>query len=263
VDGADLAPLPEIIQAWAHFTVEAGGLAPQVHQRWDEHLPELLAGFAQAYADADSVEHRANCLEAYQLREYATPTPTGPEGLLGRLYEVLPGNSGLAGRMAPSVTKIEITAQVLQIKVLLRGSRPPVWRRLHVSPSTTLAGLHEVIQAAFGWDDDHLWVFDTDYGPFGPTPGLDHQNPHEVALGQLASEGAKFGYLFDFGDNWDHEIIVEKLVPATENTAYPVCIGGRQPDPVQYSFEDDEEAGSEAFDKDAINARLEALSPRA
>jgi hypothetical protein len=231
----------------------------------DEQLPVLLTGFAQAYVDVESVTHRASCLEVFELREYEEQG--GAQGLLERLYEVMSVDVQLdvAGFAAqPTLPAITSAAAetVHQIKVMLRGSRPPVWRRLQVASSTTLTGLHEVIQAAFGWDDDHLWVFNTDYGQFGPSPDLDDQDPHRAALAQIAGEGAKFGYLFDFGDHWDHEITVEKVLPAGKDNLYPVCVGGRQPDPVQYRFDDDDEAG-EVFDKNIINVRLEVLRTRA
>lgn len=71
VDDADLALLPKIIiRAWAHVTAEASGLGPQAHQRWDLHLPTLLSGFADAYADAESVSHRRSCPQAYDLAAY-------------------------------------------------------------------------------------------------------------------------------------------------------------------------------------------------
>jgi hypothetical protein len=126
-----------------------------------------------------------------------------------------------------------------------------------------LTGLHEVIQAAFGWDDDHLWVFTTGFGRFGPTPDLDDHDPDAARLVQVAGEGVRFGYLFDFGDHWDHEITVEKVLPVEDGTSYPVCIGGRQPDPVQYEYDDDDDdIRGGAFDKNLINTRLAPLATR-
>jgi hypothetical protein len=268
IEEADLALLPEIIQAWAHFTVDAGGLAQQVHQLWDEQLPVLLSGFAAAYADVESVTHRASCPEAYDLREYETQT--GAQGMLERLYEAMPANmrrqlEEAAAAAHPVLAPVtdEATGTVHQIKVMLRGSRPPVWRRLLVASTITLTGLHEVIQAAFGWDDDHLWVFTTGFGQFGPTPDLDHQDPDAVRVTQIAEEGVRFGYLFDFGDHWDHEITVEEVPPIEDGSSYPVCIGGRQPDPVQYEYDDDDEIRGAAFDKNLVNTRLARLAKRA
>jgi hypothetical protein len=263
IDDADLALLPEVIRAWAHFTVEAGGLAPQVHQLWDENLPVLLSGFNAAYTDVESGTHRASCAEAYELREYESQT--GPQGLLEQLYQTMPVamrrqlEAAVAHPVLAPVTD-EATGTVHQIKVMLRGSRPPIWRRLLVTSTTTLTGLHEAIQSAFGWDDDHLWVFSTGHGQFGPTPDLDHHDPDAVCLAQIAGEGVRFGYLFDFGDHWDHEITVEKVLPGEDGTSYPVCIGGRQPDPVQYEYDDEDDLRGEAFDKNLINTRLARLA---
>ena len=268
IDETDLALLPDIIRAWAHFTADAGGLEPQVHQLWDEHLPVLLSAFAAAYADIESVTHRAQCPEVFDLREYTTPT--ADQVLLERFYEVMPEE--IRGQLKETSTAAypalaemtdEATRTVYQIKVTLRGSRPPVWRRLLVAPTTTLTGLHEVIQAAFDWDDDHLWMFTTGYGRFGPTPDLGARDPDAACIAQIAGEGVKFEYLFDFGDDWDHQIIVEKVLPVADDTSYPVCVGGRQPDPVQYEYEyeyDDDENQREAFDKNLINTRLAMLA---
>ena len=84
IDDADLTLLPEIIRAWAHFTAEANGLPSQAHQLWDEHLPTLLSGFADAYADAESVSHRRSCPQAYDLRAYGTQAAV--HRLLERLH---------------------------------------------------------------------------------------------------------------------------------------------------------------------------------
>jgi hypothetical protein len=69
IDEADQS-LPEIIKAWAHFTADAAALAPEVHQLWDERLPEILSDFADACTDTESVAHRESCPDAYRLREY-------------------------------------------------------------------------------------------------------------------------------------------------------------------------------------------------
>lgn len=266
IDDADLALLPEVVRAWAHFTVEAGRLAPQVHQLWDENLPALLSRFAAAYTDGESVTHRVSCPEAYELREYETQA--GAQGLLEQFYLPMPVETRKqlgAAVTHPVLAPVtgEAAGTVHQIKVMLRGSRPPVWRRILIASTTTLTGLHEAIQAAFGWDDDHLWVFSSGQGQFGPTPDLDHHDPDAVCLGQIAGKDTRFGYLFDFGDHWDHDITVEKVLPSEDGISYPVCIDGRQPDPVQYEYHDDDDLHGEAFDKNLINTRLARLTAKA
>lgn len=62
-----------------------------------------------------------------------------------------------AGKSVP-----EATRRVHQIKVTLRGSKPPIWRRVVVDGGETLAHLHTVIQAAFGWWNYHLHDFEID-----------------------------------------------------------------------------------------------------
>lgn len=90
-----------------------------------------------------------------------------------------------------------------------------------------------MIQAAFGWYDGHLHVFETPYGEFGaPDSELGHRSEKPVTLEQVApAEGSKFRYVYDFGDDWDHEILVEKLHENQPGTIYPRCTGGKRAAP--------------------------------
>ena len=119
---------------------------------------------------------------------------------------------------------------VLSLKVTLRGTKPPVWRRLLVPPTMTLGQLHRAIQAAMGWHDSHLHAFDIDGEQFGDRGTVDDvADENRVTLGSLAKSGvARFTYTYDFGDDWEHAIAVEKRVPAVEGQAYPVCIAGKR-----------------------------------
>ncbi|MFC7532211.1 plasmid pRiA4b ORF-3 family protein [Actinoplanes sp. GCM10030250] len=123
-------------------------------------------------------------------------------------------------------------APIYQVKVSLRGSKPPIWRRLELPGDTSLADLHHIIQVAFGWQDSHLHVFETPSGRFGvPDRELGHRAEKPVTLKQVAPRaGSKVGYLYDFGDNWDHEILVEKLLDRRAGP-YPQCTGGRRAAP--------------------------------
>jgi hypothetical protein len=79
-------------------------------------------------------------------------------------------------------------APAYQLKVGLRGAKPPIWRRLVVPGDTTLNRLHLVLQAAFDWDDSHLYVFDTAHGLFGrPDRELGHRSDASVTLEQIAA----------------------------------------------------------------------------
>ncbi|MFI5486055.1 plasmid pRiA4b ORF-3 family protein [Micromonospora echinaurantiaca] len=124
-------------------------------------------------------------------------------------------------------------APIYQIKVSLRGARPPIWRRIEVPADVTLARLHELIQVAFGWNDSHLHVFETPYGSFGrPDADLGHRAASRVTLEQVArAVGDKLRYTYDFGDNWEHDILVEKALDRDASVTYPRCVGGRRAAP--------------------------------
>lgn len=65
-----------------------------------------------------------------------------------------------------------------RIKVTLRGSKPPIWRRFEVPSEIRLKRLHDVIQRGFGWQDYHLFVFETGVGRYGlPDPDIDGPDP--------------------------------------------------------------------------------------
>ncbi len=123
---------------------------------------------------------------------------------------------------------------VYQLKVTIQNITPPVWRRVLVDGSSTLDEVHGVIQAAFGWWNYHLHEFEVDGKRFGvPDPdgddwGLPTIDEQHVPLASVATaEGATFDYTYDFGDGWDHKIVVEKILPAA-GVAVPACVGGRR-----------------------------------
>jgi hypothetical protein len=139
----------------------------------------------------------------------------------------------LAPEPRPALPPKRRTTAIYQLKVGLRGAKPPIWRRLEVPANVSLARLHAIIQAAFGWEDSHLHVFNTPYGEFGtPDPELGHRSEKPVSLEQVAPEaGSRFRYLYDFGDDWDHDILVEKIVDRDPAAKYPRCTGGKRAAP--------------------------------
>jgi len=121
---------------------------------------------------------------------------------------------------------------VYQLKVTLKGIKPPIWRRIQVLNNTTLSKLHRILQVVMGWTDSHLHQFivgRTFYGIPDPDFGMDIRNEKGVKLGQIAAqEKAKFVYEYDFGDSWEHEILVEKILSPGEGVRYPVCVTGKR-----------------------------------
>src|SRR5215475_14247714 len=103
---------------------------------------------------------------------------------------------------------------VYQLKVTLKGSRPPIWRRIQVLSDTTLAQLHRLLQCVMGWEDAHLYQFVVSgirYGDPRLLGELDAEDARTVPLATLGlCEKLKFLYEYDFGDSWEHELFVEK-----------------------------------------------------
>ncbi len=119
---------------------------------------------------------------------------------------------------------------ILQIKMTLLGvSKPPVWRRLLVPADIRLDRLHEAIQAAMGWEDYHMHVFCDGQAEYGmPDPELGHENERQATLGGLVDgTNGQVRYTYDFGDDWEHDIVVEKVVSAEPGGRYPICLAGK------------------------------------
>jgi hypothetical protein len=129
-----------------------------------------------------------------------------------------------------STPKASAHTNMIQLKVTLRGVKPPVWRRLLVPGTMTLGQLHTAIQAAMGWHDCHLHVFDIGGEPFGDRRSVDDvaDEKRPTLNGLLRSSVVRFGYTYDYGDNWEHTIAIEKSERAVEGGSYPVCIGGKR-----------------------------------
>lgn len=178
--------------------------APEQHQQTWRRMNDLDTERAlAALAALGAVRHDDGVVEL---------TPLGLHGMRRLLGEAEPGNP------------------VYQVTVTLLGTDPPVWRRLLVSPGVRLDRLHRTIQAAMGWDDYHLWAFSAGgqrYGDGDVDVDVDERDGREVSLADLADQpGARIGYTYDFGDNWEHEIVVEAVALAEEGARYPVLLDG-------------------------------------
>jgi Plasmid pRiA4b ORF-3-like protein len=133
-------------------------------------------------------------------------------------------------------SKSSHASEIYQIKITLRNIRPPVWRRVLVPASFTLAEMHEVIQIAMGgWMNCHLHEFDVAGTHYGETSesgaddwGVSVKDESRVQLAKIVRVGSKFRYTYDFGDDWEHELLVEKLLPIDPNVKYPVCIKAKR-----------------------------------
>ncbi len=125
-----------------------------------------------------------------------------------------------------------MTPVVYQIKVTLKGSKPPIWRRMRVTSETTLAQLHRILQRVMGWESYHLYQFvvgGIEYGDPGMLEEMEGEDARRVTLATLVrGEKDKFFYEYDFGDSWDHELLIEQMLPPEAGKYYPVCLAGKR-----------------------------------
>jgi hypothetical protein len=110
------------------------------------------------------------------------------------------------------------------------GTTPLIWRRFQV-PDCTLSDIHNVIQVVMGWDDSHLHDFEiggSHYVPRTPYGGeeLDGEDEAAVTLSSVFSEKARFTYTYDYGDTWEHQLVLEKSLKPEKTLAHPACLEG-------------------------------------
>ena len=118
---------------------------------------------------------------------------------------------------------------VFQLRISLRVE-PAVWRRLLVPASVRLAKLHGIFQAAMGWTNSHLHSFtigDERYGmQFDEYPEGEIDEKHVTVLSAIG-EHPSFLYEYDFGDSWEHEIVVEEFARPPLGLKHAVCLDGQ------------------------------------
>jgi hypothetical protein len=202
----------------------------------------------------------------------------GPDEALSRVWESMPG-ADLDTRLAqvpatghPDAAELsravaEFAAsgaprsidQAAELKVSLSGFRPPVWRRVRLPVTATLAELHDVIQVLFGWDGDHLHVFQAGKKQYSdPFVDLEETGDEEaVRVRDVLTPGGKIGYTYDLGACWEHEIVLEQTMARDPGQDYPVCVAYQGDSPVEYWSEDDP-AEPEPFDLAEVNRELAA-----
>jgi Plasmid pRiA4b ORF-3-like protein len=124
---------------------------------------------------------------------------------------------------------------IYQLRVVLIGISPIIWRRLLVRGDSTIADLHATLQTAFGWSNDHLHRFlihGKQYGVAYLNGITFRDDPRLIKLSNLGLRvKEKFLYEYDFNDQWRHLIRVEAMLPSESDQSYPVCIGGKRAAP--------------------------------
>ena len=174
------------------------------------------------------------------------------------------------------------------LRVTLRHITTAVWRLLHVPAQTSLGHLHEVLQVAFGWQNSHLHDFTVGKIRFGMVDVEDEifaVDEHAAPLGAVARASTQMVYRYDFGDDWEHDIVVENVKPNGGDSI--TCSAGARACPPEdcggppgyenvlrvLSDPNDDEFASvkewvgrkfnpERFDSAAVSKRLAALARR-
>jgi hypothetical protein len=127
---------------------------------------------------------------------------------------------------------------VYQLKVTLDGIKPSIWRRIQVRGDITLFKLHKILQVIMGWQDYHLHQFLINGESYSVISieadmlGDDFKDEKRFKLSRvIPGEKFKFTYEYDFGDGWDHTILVEKILRPAEELKAPVCLDGKRSAP--------------------------------
>jgi len=135
--------------------------------------------------------------------------------------------------------------KILTLRITLKDMRPSIWRKIEIDDSMNFEDLHYVIQALMGWEDDHLYCFNigknttidgdrVERGSFFPFFGKRREYLKAcsaVLASFIKKEGDKFLYTYDFGDNWEVELIVKSISPKKKGQKRAVCLSGKRSGP--------------------------------
>lgn len=151
--------------------------------------------------------------------------------------------SGIAAATTPKPankpkSKLKVASnKIFQFKITLLGSEPPIWRRIQVQ-DCTLDKLHELIQTAMGWTNSHLHQFEIKGQRYGDPELLDDgfedfgcEDSTTTMVSEILPKTGRrfaFGYEYDFGDSWDHEVMFEGSPPVDPKAKYPQCVEGER-----------------------------------
>jgi hypothetical protein len=124
------------------------------------------------------------------------------------------------------------TDSIARIRIELNGIDPTIWRSVEVPLTTSLKGLHDVIQAVMPFENRHLFLFNVADKRYG-LPDREWDHVHEtldaknIKLGALVERGVSaFSYTYDFGDDWRHSVTIENVTAADPTLDYPRFVDG-------------------------------------
>jgi hypothetical protein len=258
-----IAEIPVILcDEWTPTQVKAFRLMVNRSVTWADWDEELLALELQEIQESDYDLSLTGfdpgeidgllTLEDDEKANAAPPLPDTPVSRAGDLW-LLGDHRVLCG----DATSAEVVARLLggvrvchnctrsmpakrpplptyRLKVTLIEIKPPIWRRIQVPASIKLCCLHSAIQVAMGWTDSHLHQWEKDTKNWGvpewdefDEPDLIDESKTRLA-DMLRSEGESMVYVYDFGDDWRHNVVLESIAPVKEVVKTPICDGGER-----------------------------------
>jgi hypothetical protein len=224
------------------FDGQIDGVNPRLHiaihevvatQLWEDDPPEAWRAAKRLHdvgVDRHDILHQLGSVVTDHLHGALTNRQAvDPAAYRQALDALRPPSSRRRAKSAVA----PVRDALCQVKITLRGAKPPIWRRLRLPASTTLAQLHQVIQMAFGWEDAHLHAFEIGGRRYSrPDFELWDEAADEgkARLRDLARPGTRLRYTYDFGDSWEHDVLVEDLLPS-DGVPHAVCLTGRRAGP--------------------------------
>jgi hypothetical protein len=202
--------------------------------------PRAIEGRPQAVdPDLPAVSHLHAC-------EYSATGYFGNEGSETDLYVYCALHVTIPpygdGARAATATKLSIVSKthklkaepcIYELRITLQRILPPIWRLIQIPDTLRLSHLHDALQTVIGWTDSHLHRFEKDGKQWG-VPDVDGEDWVEIieesrtTIGAvLTTPGDSMLYVYDYGDNWRHNIELEKILPAS-GAVRPVCLAGER-----------------------------------
>lgn len=170
---------------------------------------------------------------------YDSVHPTEP------LDVTLPRSRALRRRQSRATTSRRLPLRTLRVSAVLAYTDPPIWRRFDLASDLRLDELHRVLQEAFEWQGGHLHQFsgegriweDGSAAGFGPSPFGESPAPEpesKTRLGQvLAAVGDRLEYVYDFGDSWEHVLVLEEIVEPAPGAPRARVVDGDRAAPLE------------------------------
>lgn len=172
--------------------------------------------FAQAY------ESLAHVLEYQGLNQEASEYRKNAEFMgYNTKSSIIEPKTTKSNNVSTSKKRIPDHGVIFQLKITLARTHPPVWRRIEVRPNITLSLFHNIIQCVMGWSDCHLHSFTSDKGKKISDESFRLKDV-------LPKEGSSLLYTYDFGDDWEHKVLLEKVSPEDPERKYPRITAGKK-----------------------------------